>query len=415
MFEKRQRLREKEKLQHEHYKLKERIDQLRAMDHASFLALPESHFTTGTYHKMAVDVSDPSADQSLDPTSQALEGERRKQQLLQIAVSLEERYRALLTPKGSEKAINGHTSSLHESIPLPESRGRVNRDDEDRNSAEEAPAHRKDKSGIKIRLPPPQRAHPSTKSPASAAARHERLRISSSPLRVPNAPSKPPPAPDIEQTHIATPEHTMDDVVVDDVPAPSIPDTSVVALSEHSLKGHSSLSNGTATKPLGASSSVRSSTPILPLSAPPHVPYARKPRQPAILVAAARYQDPSARKSGRSRDSAFGVEVPEVASWELDFEIPLWARPGYRHEEESFHEGMGSPSFSDVPMDLDMEKSSPPAKKRKSQDRNSVIEPLEDPASNVLPLSEEALHVSNEDTSKCVSDGVSALHNIEDS
>ena len=43
-FEKRQRLREKEKLKHEHYKLKERIEQLRAMDSSAFLAIPASEF-----------------------------------------------------------------------------------------------------------------------------------------------------------------------------------------------------------------------------------------------------------------------------------------------------------------------------------------------------------------------------------
>jgi len=43
-FEKRQRLREKEKLKHEQYKLKERIDQLRAMDPSAFLTLPDNLF-----------------------------------------------------------------------------------------------------------------------------------------------------------------------------------------------------------------------------------------------------------------------------------------------------------------------------------------------------------------------------------
>src|ERR1700735_1921502 len=44
-FEKRQRLREKEKLKHEQYKLKERMEQLRAMDGSAFLALPSSSFS----------------------------------------------------------------------------------------------------------------------------------------------------------------------------------------------------------------------------------------------------------------------------------------------------------------------------------------------------------------------------------
>lgn len=44
-FEKRIRLREKEKLKHEQYKLKERIDQLRAMDGGAFLSLPATSFS----------------------------------------------------------------------------------------------------------------------------------------------------------------------------------------------------------------------------------------------------------------------------------------------------------------------------------------------------------------------------------
>jgi hypothetical protein len=44
-FEKRQRGREKEKLKHEHYKLKERIEQLRAMDSVAFMSLAASYFT----------------------------------------------------------------------------------------------------------------------------------------------------------------------------------------------------------------------------------------------------------------------------------------------------------------------------------------------------------------------------------
>ncbi|KAJ4485785.1 hypothetical protein J3R30DRAFT_3282430, partial [Lentinula aciculospora] len=72
-FEKRQRLREKEKLQHEQYKLRERVEQLRVMDYSAFLALPASSFPPP-------------------------EGERRKKEMLAVADSLEERYKILLPP-----------------------------------------------------------------------------------------------------------------------------------------------------------------------------------------------------------------------------------------------------------------------------------------------------------------------------
>ncbi|KAJ3844920.1 hypothetical protein EV361DRAFT_394246 [Lentinula raphanica] len=92
-FEKRQRLREKEKLQHEQYKLRERVEQLRAMDYSAFLTLPASSFSPrpdGQEHD--------EDGQNLNGVAAIAEGERRKKEMLAVAESLEERYKILLPP-----------------------------------------------------------------------------------------------------------------------------------------------------------------------------------------------------------------------------------------------------------------------------------------------------------------------------
>jgi hypothetical protein len=104
MSEKRQRLREKEKLQHEHYKLKERIEQLRAMDSAAFLSLPSASFSVipgrpndGEEHASNLLGAYPDA---------TTEGERRRKEMLELALTLEERYKVLLRKdkKGNGKS-----------------------------------------------------------------------------------------------------------------------------------------------------------------------------------------------------------------------------------------------------------------------------------------------------------------------
>ncbi|CCL98129.1 uncharacterized protein FIBRA_00123 [Fibroporia radiculosa] len=127
-FEKRQRLREKEKLKHEQYKLKERIEQLRAMDTSAFLVLPSADFPEASISPTPnFSLND---DQMLEELSSPnsygspafVEGERRRKIMLDTASSLEERYRVLLPPdrKWLEKKTNqsGVTGvSLEPAIP----------------------------------------------------------------------------------------------------------------------------------------------------------------------------------------------------------------------------------------------------------------------------------------------------------
>ncbi|KAF9647438.1 hypothetical protein BDM02DRAFT_3187960 [Thelephora ganbajun] len=123
-FEKRQRLREKEKLKHEQYKLKERIEQLRGMDGSAFLTLPVSLFRppgTSTSQEGDGSVNEPIVvDDDIDTGLQDLpgihvngaalynEGERRRREILETAAGLEERYRVLLPP---DKVVKELTSA----------------------------------------------------------------------------------------------------------------------------------------------------------------------------------------------------------------------------------------------------------------------------------------------------------------
>jgi hypothetical protein len=101
-FEKRQRLREKEKLKHEQYKLKERIEQLRALEPSAFLNVADSFFVTSLYpppheheHEHEHDART-TTNGNGNGNALHCDGEWRKRQILEVANSLEARYRTLL-------------------------------------------------------------------------------------------------------------------------------------------------------------------------------------------------------------------------------------------------------------------------------------------------------------------------------
>ncbi|KAI9444530.1 hypothetical protein H4582DRAFT_1909484 [Lactarius indigo] len=75
-FEKRQRLREKEKLKHEQYKLKERIEQLRALEPSAFLHVADSFFA-GSFTTLRAN-----ANANAAPAQVHCDGEWRKRQIL---------------------------------------------------------------------------------------------------------------------------------------------------------------------------------------------------------------------------------------------------------------------------------------------------------------------------------------------
>ena len=99
-FEKRQRLREKEKLKHEHYKLKERIEQLRPLEPSAFLSAPDSFFASSRQrpppHRGEPDTQQQGGSTDVPATSSQNEGEWRKRLMLDVANGLDARYRTLL-------------------------------------------------------------------------------------------------------------------------------------------------------------------------------------------------------------------------------------------------------------------------------------------------------------------------------
>ncbi|KAH6917053.1 hypothetical protein BKA70DRAFT_1555628 [Coprinopsis sp. MPI-PUGE-AT-0042] len=115
-FEKRIKAREKEKLQHEHYKLKERIEQLRAIDGSAFLSLPASYFPPIPGQAPEGDyTSVPGA--SLNGATALNEGERRRDEMLKTALSLDDRYRQLLPPERVPKKAPKVSEPIHFSEP----------------------------------------------------------------------------------------------------------------------------------------------------------------------------------------------------------------------------------------------------------------------------------------------------------
>lgn len=124
-FEKRQRFREKEKLKHEQYKLKERIEQLRGMDGGAFLSLPAAMFSGAS---RIVDDGDTGIQDlpgiHINGAAIYNEGERRRKEILETASTLEDRYRVLLPPdrmKAMDKEKR-QTATPRDSAD-PESRG----------------------------------------------------------------------------------------------------------------------------------------------------------------------------------------------------------------------------------------------------------------------------------------------------
>ena len=176
-FEKRQRLREKEKLKHEHYKLKERIEQLRAMDGAAYLTLPPSSFSLppGRLADDAETVANlPGA--HTNGAAAHSEGERRRKEMLDVATTLEERYRVLLPPDRIKKggrpgSINASIEPEFEATAGKESRRRY--DDGESEVEEEALVEvaETEVEKIKLKIKFPARQNPSQPQSSTSVSR----------------------------------------------------------------------------------------------------------------------------------------------------------------------------------------------------------------------------------------------------
>ena len=142
--------------------MKERLDQLRAMDSAAFMALPASSFSPMP-KEAAVDPEEIAAVSSpytnLNGYIPHAEGERRRKEMLEVATMLEERYRTLLPPDRVRKA---QESVLSEST----SRTQVLSRDGDDSETDQASVIEESKLRLKL----PARSNTSTTSASSPAA-----------------------------------------------------------------------------------------------------------------------------------------------------------------------------------------------------------------------------------------------------
>ncbi|EEB90271.1 hypothetical protein MPER_11540 [Moniliophthora perniciosa FA553] len=121
--QKRGRLREKEKLQHEQYKLRERVEQLRVMEYSAFLALPASAFSPapGRIAEDGDESTNGHPGTQLNGVAAMHEAERRRQEMLDVAHTLEERYKLLLPPNQKIRKANGSTVSTPTPSIIPPS------------------------------------------------------------------------------------------------------------------------------------------------------------------------------------------------------------------------------------------------------------------------------------------------------
>jgi len=287
IFEKRQRLREKEKLKHEQYKLKERIEQLKVMDGSAFLGLPAASFS------LPPPVDEDNSGVSLSGTQAndtmiLDEGERRQQEMLEVASILEERYRTLLPSDKKLADLKSANRSNSANLQAPESR-----------SPEES-------SSIGSELP-----NQLSSKPAPSII----LKI-----KVPQTRNK---------DHSGLPFHQVSSPETNSITVhtPLSPTKPISMVSSDTL----SLCSDRPYKRYRASyvdDAQSSSSAGTPEHAAKH-PYPTAPKgEPCVLMQwALRSQaTPNARKTQRHM-TAFGTKVPQSIEEVRDFELPEWIRP----------------------------------------------------------------------------------------
>ncbi|KAG1885532.1 hypothetical protein F4604DRAFT_106447 [Suillus subluteus] len=295
-FEKRQRLREKEKLKHEQYKLKERIEQLRAMDGTAFLGLPAASFPPPSDIVRVEDGRDASlAAIHVDGTVMCNEGERRRQEMLEVAYILEDRYRTLL-PSDKKNYFDQRKASRQSSVNIPPSSD-IHPQDESivngRASAAILPTKASTSLVLKIKMPKQSSFSPSV---SSTPAPKPTTYLLSSPPKSKSVPRASPAKPisrassDTESVESERPRKRARPSHLDE------------AYSPHSTPEH---------------------------RAPRHHHHALAPKpEPCVLMQAAirASSAPTARKTHR-HVTAFGAKVPQEIEELRDFELPEWIVP----------------------------------------------------------------------------------------
>lgn len=367
-FEKRQRLREKEKLKHEQYKLKERIEQLRAMDTAAFLALPASQFSEppGVSHLHEYDETDTGlADlhgAHVNGAAAYNEAERRRKEMLDIAMSLEERYRVLLPPdrKWAEKKERMKRESLSmiaepepgpdtdepelddaseeedelvadnepetpaPAEPEPEVLSRNDSDGESEVDFEQRDRERSKKLKLRIKFPPrrpavtatePKVTTPkkkSTKKPFTGQATIQTT-LSFAPITIPVKTSS---------SNIHNANRSANGRFMPKSKTADTPTTESISTAPPKKRPRATSPNFVAHSPAPSKQSHASTSE-------------RKERSPCLLMVAAirNSSAPSARKTQRNV-TAFGVRVPPELEDIRDYEIPLWLSSPEEDEDD---------------------------------------------------------------------------------
>lgn len=296
-FEKRQRLREKEKLKHEQYKLKERIEQLRAMDGSAFLGLPAASFPLPSGVVQIEDGQHSSCSElHADGTAVCNEGERRRQEMLEVASILEDRYRTLL-PSDKKNYFDQKKASRQSSVNIPPSSD-IRPQEESivngRASAAISPAKVNTSLVLKIKMPKQSSFSPSVSS--APASKPTAYLLSSSPSKSKSV-SRMSPAKPISRASSDT--ESVESERPNKRARPSHLDE---AYSPHSTPEHHA-------------------------PRPSHHALAPKPEPCVLMQAAIRASSaPTARKTHR-HVTAFGAKVPQEIEELRDFELPEWIVP----------------------------------------------------------------------------------------
>ncbi|TFK77409.1 hypothetical protein BDN72DRAFT_953848 [Pluteus cervinus] len=237
-FEKRQRLREKEKLKHEQYKLRERIEQLRSMDGSAFLCLEPSDFPLRIHTTSSSDEEPPAAT--------IAEGERRRKEMLDIALELEERYRVLLPPDrlkkypGQPLAAATPSAASDVTMPVAPELQEVKADEGEEVEEEpetEAVTREVEKLTLRIRFTTSQQVNGSTRTPTrekSPTRKSKSVPRTTSPPRARRRKSKQPvvarslgsegPSPEEEPMQISAPAPTKATRTRKSAPKPAPPE-----------------------------------------------------------------------------------------------------------------------------------------------------------------------------------------------
>lgn len=351
-FEKRQRLREKEKLRYEQYKLKERIEQLRAMDAAAFLTLPASQF------------SEPPANLSDDDTDPEFaefpgahghgsaaykEGVRRRREMLETAQSLEDRYGVLLPRdnKWGEKKEKAKRESTSQSLD-PDS---AFNDEYEENDSEQPVEDPPESSAAHASEPESQSKQDTDGDSEVEVEARGKDDTKSLKLRI-----KFPPRSAVAvstNSHNPTQKFPKTKVTVQTL----LPFASVSAPPITKSPSKSGLGRGAngrftaghkhhAPAPVSSASTSYSPAKKRPRAASPGSPapsrhsHTSSTKTPcALMIAATRNATtPAARKTHR-HVTAFGVRVPQEIEEVHDYELPPWVTS--TSEDESDHESYG--------------------------------------------------------------------------